>query len=250
MVEGKRADLRRMEQEQNTQYKRTLAWVIFLIATLSLITATFLNPIFMKKQIRTSYNQAVTVRQVNKGFDILANLVGASSVDDSNLLANAQTQPIADHVIDYSLGFHWIKVNNSQLANQILTDIDKGIDKNSSSGAQEVDSKLKKQKSNALYAIIKAFNLNIVTLGANIAGLLLIVNIIIIIVTMISMISLLNDMKSWTTVRMLIHDTMAAGMWAGFWIILIFGLIAIVPVIFDVDNVEFGFYWKLVVVYF
>ena len=208
MVEGKRADLRRIGQEQNTQYKRTLAFVIFLIASLSLITATFLNPFFMKKQIRTSYNEAVVVRQVNKGFNSLADLVGAS---------------------------------NSKLANQILTDIDKGIDKGSSSGAQEVNSKLKKQKSNALYAIIRAFNLNIVTLGANIAGLLFIVNIIIIIVTIISMISLLNDMKTKSTVRMLIHDIAAAGMWAGFWLILIFGLMAIVPVIFDVDNIEFGF---------
>ena len=51
MVEGKRADLRRMGYEQNNQYKRLLAFVIFLIAALSLITATFLNPIFMKKQI-------------------------------------------------------------------------------------------------------------------------------------------------------------------------------------------------------
>ena len=241
MVEGKRADLRRIGQEQNTQYKRTLAFVIFLIASLSLITATFLNPFFMKKQIRTSYNEAVVVRQVNKGFNSLADLVGASSVDNSNLLASAQTQPIADHVIDYSLGIHWIKVNNSKLANQILTDIDKGIDKGSSSGAQEVNSKLKKQKSNALSVIIRAFNLNIVTLGANIAGLLFIVNIIIIIVTIISMISLLNDMKTKSTVRMLIHDIAAAGMWAGFWLILIFGLMAIVPVIFDVDNIEFGF---------
>ena len=69
MVEGKRADLRRMGYEQNNQYKRLLAFVIFLIAALSLITATFLNPIFMKKQIRTSYNRAVVVRQVNKNYD-------------------------------------------------------------------------------------------------------------------------------------------------------------------------------------
>ncbi len=41
MVEGKRADLRRMGYEQNNQYKRLLAFVIFLIAALSLITATF-----------------------------------------------------------------------------------------------------------------------------------------------------------------------------------------------------------------
>ena len=107
--------------------------------------------------------------------------------------------------------------------------------------AQEVNRKLKKQGTNAPYAIIKAFNLSVITLGANIAGLLFIVNLIIIIVTIITMVSLLNDMKSRATIRMVIHDTMAAGMWAGFWLILISGLLALVPVIFNVDNIEFGF---------
>lgn len=241
MVEGKRADLRRMGYEQNNQYKRLLAFVIFLIAALSLITATFLNPIFMKKQIRTSYNRAVVVRQVNKNYDSLADLINADSEDNSNLLSDTQTQPIADHIIDYSLGIHWFKVTSLPLANQILSDIDQGIAKGSSSGAQEVNHKLKKQGTNAPYAIIKAFNLSVITLGANIAGLLFIVNLIIIIVTIITMVSLLNDMKSRATIRMVIHDTMAAGMWAGFWLILISGLLALVPVIFNVDNIEFGF---------
>ena len=241
MVEGKRADLRRMGYEQNNQYKRLLAFVIFLIAALSLITATFLNPIFMKKQISTSYNRAVVVRQVNKNYDSLADLINADSEDNSNLLSDTQTQPIADHIIDYSLGIHWFKVTSLPLANQILSDIDQGIAKGSSSGAQEVNRKLKKQGTNAPYAIIKAFNLSVITLGANIAGLLFIVNLIIIIVTIITMVSLLNDMKSRATIRMVIHDTMAAGMWAGFWLILISGLLALVPVIFNVDNIEFGF---------
>ena len=241
MVEGKRADLRRIGHEQNNQYKRTLAFVIFLIAALALITATFLNPIFMKGQIRTSSNQAVVVRQINKNFDNLADLVGTRSEDDANLLANAQTQLIADHVIDYSLGIHGFKVNNLDLANQILTDIHKGIDKGSSSGAQTIDSKLKKQGTNAPYAVAKAFNLSVVTLGANIACLLVIVNIIIIIVTIITLFSLLNDMRTKSATRMLIHDIAAAGMWAGFWVILISGLLAVVPVIFDVDNIELGF---------
>ncbi|EFQ45368.1 hypothetical protein LBKG_00327 [Lactobacillus crispatus CTV-05] len=241
MVEGKRADLRRMGYEQNNQYKRLLAFVIFLIAALSLITATFLNPIFMKKQIRTSYNRAVVVRQVDKNYDSLADLINADSEDNSNLLSDTQTQPIADHIIDYSLGIHWFKVTSLPLTNQILSDIDQGIAKGSSSGAQEVNRKLKKQGTNAPYAIIKAFNLSVITLGANIAGLLFIVNLIIIIVTIITMVSLLNDMKSRATIRMVIHDTMAAGMWAGFWLILISGLLALVPVIFNVDNIEFGF---------
>jgi hypothetical protein len=240
MVEGRRADLRRMGQEQASQYKRMMAFVIFLAAALTLITATFLNPIFMKKQIRTSYNQAVIVRQVNKNFDVLADVIDARDEDDANLLAQAQTQPIADHIIDYTLGIHWFKVNNLGLAQQILTDINQGIDKGSSSGAQVINNKLKKQDANAPYAIVKAFDLNIVTLGANIASLLLIVNVIIVIVTIITLISLINDMRSKASTRMLIHNATAAGMWAGFWLILISGLLALVPVIFDVDNIEFG----------
>lgn len=240
MVKDKRADLRRMGHEQNGQYKRTLAFVIFLAAALTLITTTFLNPIFMKKQIRTSYNQAVVVRQVNKNFDTLADAIDARSEDDANLLAQAQTQPIADHIIDYTLGIHWFKVNNLDLAQQILTDIHKGIDKGSSSGAQVINDKLKKQGANAPYAIVKAFNLNIITLGANIASLLFIVNVIIVIVTVITLISLISDMKSKTSTRMLIHDATAAGMWAGFWLILVSGLLALAPVIFDLDNIEFG----------
>ncbi|NHL91690.1 hypothetical protein ERJ65_08600 [Lactobacillus helveticus] len=240
MVEGRRANLRRMGQEQASQYKRMMAFVIFLAAALTFITATFLNPIFMKKQIRTSYNQAVVVRQVNKNFDVLADVIDARDEDDANLLAQAQTQPIADHIIDYTLGIHWFKVNNLGLAQQILTDINQGIDKGSSSGAQVINNKLKKQGANAPYAIVKAFDLNIVTLGANIASLLLIVNVIIVIVTIITLISLINDMRSKASTRMLIHNATAAGMWAGFWLILISGLLALVPVIFDVDNIEFG----------
>ena len=122
-----------------------------------------------------------------------------------------------------------------------MTDIHQGIDKGSSSGAQVIDSKLKKQEANAPYAVAKAFNLSVITLGANIACLLVIVNIIIIIVTIITLFSLINDMKSKANARMLIHDIAAAGMWAGFWLILISGLLALVPVIFNVDNIEFGF---------
>lgn len=245
MVEGKRADLRRMGREQNSQYKRMLAFVIFLTAALSLITATFLNPIFMKKQIRTSYNKAVIVRQVNQSFNSLADIIGADSEDDSNLLADAQTQPIADHIIDYSLGLHWFKVNNTVLAKQILKDINQGIDKGSSSGAQVVNKKLKQQGANASYAVAQAFNLNVVTLGANIAALLFVVNIIIVIVTLIVLVSLLIDMHSRTSVRMLIHDGTAAGMWAGFWLILVSGLLALIPVIFNVGSIEFGIVLEL-----
>lgn len=240
MVEGTRTDLRRMDQEQSNQYKRTLAFVIFLIVTLTMITATFLNPLFMKGQIRTSNNSAVVIRQVNSHFDTLANLIGAKKEDNSNLLTVNQTQPIADHVIDYTLGPHWIKVDNQNLARQILTDIDENIDQDSSSDAQTVRSKLKEQKDNAVYFIVQAFNLNVVTLGANIVGLLFIVNIIIVLVTIVALVSLISDMQTRNSRKALVHEITAAGMWAGFWLILICGLLALIPVIFNVEALPFG----------
>lgn len=239
MVAGKRADLRRIGQEQNTQYKRTLAFVIFLIVTLVMVSITFLNPLFMKGQIRTSNNRAVIVRQVNSHFDTLADLIGASHEEDSNLLTVEQTQPIADHVIDYALGFHMVKVNNLDLAKQILHDINNNIDKGASSDAQRVNNRLKKQRSNAPYLVAQAFELNVVTLGANIAVLLLIVNIIIVIVTILTLISLVSDMKSRSSTRTLVHDITAAGMWAGFWLIFACGILALIPVVFNVETLPF-----------
>lgn len=242
MVDNARTDLRRINHEQNNQYKRILAFIIFLIVTLIMITGTFLNPFFMKKQIRTSNNQAVIVRQVNGNFDNLADIIGANHEANANLLTVKQTQPIADHVIDYSLGLHWFKVNNVGLAKQILHDINLNIDEGSSSDAQQVEAKLKKQKNNAPYAVISAFNLNTVTLGANIAVMLFLVNIIIVVVTIISMLSLISDMRSRTTIKALVHDCMAAGMWAGFWMIVIFIVLALIPVVFNVESLAtFGY---------
>lgn len=242
MVDNARTDLRRINHEQNNQYKRILAFIIFLIVTLIMITGTFLNPFFMKKQIRTSNNQAVIVRQVNGNFDNLADIIGANHEANANLLTVKQTQPIADHVIDYSLGLHWFKVNNVGLAKQILHDINLNIDEGSSSDAQQAEAKLKKQKNNAPYAVISAFNLNTVTLGANIAVMLFLVNIIIVVVTIISMLSLISDMRSRTTIKALVHDCMAAGMWAGFWMIVIFIVLALIPVVFNVESLAtFGY---------
>lgn len=246
MVDGSRADLRRQGQEQNTHYKRILAFLIFLIASLAMITATFLNPFFMKKQIQTSNNQAVVVRQIDGHFNTLADIIGADHDDNANLLTVQQTQPIADHIIEYSLGLHWFKVDNKKLAKQILHDINLNIDKGSSSEAQRVQSKLKKQGDNAIYAVIQAFNLNVITLGANIAALLFVVNIIIIIATIITIFSLISDMKSQQKTRDLIHSITASGMWSGFWIILIYAILAIIPVIFSVEALgEMGYLMEI-----
>ncbi|MDF7669214.1 MULTISPECIES: hypothetical protein [unclassified Lactobacillus] len=236
MVNGARTGLRRVNQEQNTQYKKVLSFMIFLIVTLIMITGTFLNPLFMKGQIRTSNNEAVVVRQVNRHFDTLAEAIGANQSGNSNLLTSKQTQPIADHIIDYTFGLHWFKFDNLRLAKQILHDIDLNIDQGSSSNAQLVQEKLKKQKDNAPHEVVAAFSLNTIRVGANIALILLIMNIVIIVVTIISLKSLIEEMMTMMTTKMLIHDVTAAGMWAGFWLILIAGLLALIPVVFNVSG--------------
>ena len=240
MVDASRANLRRIDQEQNNQYKRTLAFIFFLIISLTMITVTFLNPVFMKKQIRTNNNQALVVKQINVHFDTLANLIGDSADDNSNLLTDNQTQPIADHIIDYTLGLHWVRLSDTELANQILNDIDKNIDQSSTTDAQHIRRKLKLQGNNANYFISQAFSLNVVVLGANIASLLIIVNIIIIIVTIIALISLIKDMKMRSNNRSLIHDITAAGMWTGFWLILICGLLSVIPVFVNIESLNLG----------
>ena len=236
MANGAREGLHRISQEQNNQYKQVLSFIIFLIVSLTMITATFLNPFFMKGQMRNSSNEAVVVRQINKHFDALAETIGANKNGNANLLTTKQTQPIADHIIDYTLGSPWFKFSNMKLAKQILHDIDLNIDQGASSDAQLVQEKLKEQENNAPFDVIDTFNLNTITLGGNIAFILLIVNVIILIMAIISLRSLISDMKLFFNSKMLTHEITASGMWAGFWLILIAGILAIIPVIFNVEG--------------
>ena len=190
----------------------------------------------MKGQIRSNSNEAVVVRQINKHFDALAEIIGANKNGNANLLTTKQTQPIADHIIDYTLGIPWFKFSNMKLAKQILHDIDLNVDQGVSSDAQLVQEKLKEQENNAPYDVIDAFNLNTVTLGGNVAFILLIVNVIILIMAIISLRSLISDMKLFLNSKMLTHEVTASGMWAGFWLILIAGVLAVIPVIFNVES--------------
>ena len=236
MANGARDGLHRINKEQNEDYKKVLSFIIFLIVSLTMITATFLNPFFMKGQIRNNSNEAVVVRQINKHFDTLAEIIGANKNGNANLLTTKQTQPIADHIIDYTLGIPWFKFSNMKLAKQILHDIDLNVDQGVSSDAQLVQEKLKEQENNAPYDVIDAFNLNTVTLGGNVAFILLIINVIILIMAIISLRSLISDMKLFLNSKMLTHEVTASGMWAGFWLILIAGVLAVIPVIFNVES--------------
>lgn len=246
MANGAQKDLRRVTQEQNNQYKKVLSFVIFLIVTLTMVTVTFLNPFFMKGQISTSNNEAVVVRQVNKHFDALAETIGANKNGNANLLTPKQTQPIANHILDYALGFPWRKFSNINLAKQILRDINSYIDEGSSSDAQLVQEKLKKQESNAPYEVIDTFDLDTIRVGGNVASILLFVNIVLIIMAILSLRSLVSEMKTVLSQKMLTHDITAAGMWAGFWLMLVPGLLALIPIIFNIENFAvFGYMFEI-----
>lgn len=237
MANGARANQRRVTQEQHQQYKRVLSFIIFLTVSLVMVTVTFLNPFFMKGQIRTDNNEAVVVRQVNRHFDTLAQMLGANRNGNSNLLTAKQTQPIAEHIIDYTLGSPWIKFSNMNLANQILHDINANINQDSSSDAQLVREKLKQQGNNAPYDVEDAFSLNTITVGGNVAFVLLVVNVILVVMAVVSLRSLISEMKAIMELRLLIHDITASGMWSGFWLILISGILALLPIIFDVEGI-------------
>lgn len=237
---GSRVQAYRIDQEQTNNFKREMAFAIFVVISLLLICCMFLNSAFMKKQIRTSNNQAVITRQVNSHFDTLARYVGDSQGGSSNLLTSSETLPIADHVIDYSLGIHFIRLDSLELAQQILHDINLNIDTDSSSDAQQIRRDLKKQRANAPYIVNTAFNLNVVSLGANIAIALLLLNAIIIILTVISIVALIKEMQLRMAKKTLIHDIAAGGMWAGFWLIIIYGILSFIPVLFNVENLGIG----------
>lgn len=242
MANGARADLRKVNQEQNNDYKKILSFIIFLIVTLIMATATFFNPFFMKRQINSGSNEAIVVRQINKHFDTLAESIGANKNGNANLLTTKQTRPIANHIIDYTIGSPWLRFNNMKLANQILHDIELYVDQDSSSDAILVQEKLKKYKNNAPYEVIDSFNLNTLTLGGNVAFILLIVNVVLFVMALISLRSIIKDMRVLLNSKMLVHEITASGMWAGFWLMLISGLLALIPVIFNVENLAvFGY---------
>lgn len=242
MANGARADLRKVNQEQNNDYKKILSFIIFLIVTLIMATATFFNPFFMKRQINSGSNEAIVVRQINKHFDTLAESIGANKNGNANLLTTKQTRPIANHIIDYTIGSPWLRFNNMKLANQILHDIELYVDQDSSSDAILVQEKLKKYKNNAPYEVIDSFNLNTLTLGGNVAFILLIVNVVLFVMALISLRSIIKDMRVLLNSKMLVHEITASGMWAGFWLMLISGLLALIPIIFNVENLAvFGY---------
>ena len=234
-----RSELRRIDQAQTVHDKRSFGIAIFTIVVLFFGLVTFMNPIFMKSQIAKESNGVVAERYINQKFDNFAAAIGAdrsSNNSTNNLLTVEQTRPIADAMIDYTLGIHLFRAENSSLAGQIRKIILTKIDDNSSMEAKSVQEKLRKNKNSGLYAIITSFGLANTTLMANIEIVLLVLSILIIIFVGILAYHQIKRLQEIVSTRRLIHMVAAGGMRAAICMIVIFGLLAFIPTIFDVEG--------------
>lgn len=234
-----RSELRRIDQAQTVHDRRSFGIAIFTIVVLFFGLVTFMNPIFMKSQIAKESNGVVAERYINQKFDNFAAAIGAdrsSNNSTNNLLTVEQTRPIADAMIDYTLGIHLFRAENSSLAGQIRKIILTKIDDNSSMEAKSVQEKLRKNKNSSLYAIITSFGLANTTLMANIEIVLLVLSILIIIFVGIFAYQQIKRLQEIVSTRRLIHMVAAGGMRAAICMIVIFGLLAFIPTIFDVEG--------------
>ena len=256
-----RSELRRIDQAQTVHDKRSFGIAIFTIVVLFFGLVTFMNPIFMKSQIAKESNGVVAERYINQKFDNFAAAIGAdrsSNNSTNNLLTVEQTRPIADAMIDYTLGIHLFRAENSSLAGQIRKIILTKIDDNSSMEAKSVQEKLRKNKNSSLYAIITSFGLANTTLMANIEIVLLVLSILIIIFVGIFAYQQIKRLQEIVSTRRLIHMVAAGGMRAAICMIVIFGLLAFIPTIFDVEGfilnigyfleIDSGIFLELVIV--
>lgn len=217
------------------EYKRPMAFVAFLLVSLLLVMGTFLNPSFMKQTIKTESNTVIISKQINSHFNRLATIVNGNS-DDENLLSDEQVLEVADLIIDYKYGFHLVQTSDTALANQIKQVILKS-EKTDSSQVATVRKKLKKQKTSATYIVANAFDLATVLLEANLVTIVRLVAVIVIILCIVAIISIFKEAFKSHTKRAVIHDLTAGLMWTAFWLMLIYGLMALVPIFFDTSGI-------------
>lgn len=183
--------------------------------------------------------ELVAERYINQKFDNFScgNCADRSSNNSTNnLLTVKQTRPIANAMIDYTLGVHLFRAENSSLASQIRKVILTKIDDNSSMEAKSVQEKLKKNKESGLYAIITSFGLANATLAANVELVFLILNILVIIFVGILVYQQIKRLKEIVSTGRLIHMFAAGGMRASLGLIVVFGLLAFIPTIFNVEG--------------
>ncbi|QNQ81711.1 hypothetical protein FP435_07340 [Lactobacillus sp. PV037] len=245
MQVGSRSELRRINHAQNLHNKKSLILSFFILLTLIFSLVTFMNPSFMKKQLAKENNSVVVERYINDKFDNFANSINANrNGDTSNILTTKQTKPIADAMIDYTLGFHLFRTETASVAEEIKTVIFTKINDNSSTEAQSVKKILKKNNTQGIYAIITGFNLSNLTLAANIETLFVLVNVLISVLCIISLIAILKDMMLHLSGKGFFHTLSSAGMWTGALSIIIYGILALTPMLFSVESLPLAIgYW-------
>ena len=175
---------------------------------------------------------------VNSHFNRLATIVGGSS-DDENLISDEQARAVEDLIIDYKYGWHFLHTDDTRLANSIKKVI-LVSEKTDSSQVASVRKKLGKQKSSATYIVANAFDLAGVMLEANIVTIVRIINLLAIAVCLIALQSLLSDAFGRIIFKSALHEAMAGLMWAGFFMMLVYGLLAMIPILMDTSVIAFA----------
>ena len=93
--------------------------------------------------------------------------------------------------------------------------------------------KLKKQSDSSVYIVSNAFDLATVMLEANLITIIRIVNLLVILLCLVAVVSILREAFASHTKRAVVHDMTAGLMWTAFWFILVYGLLAMVPIFMD-----------------
>lgn len=231
----RRQDLRRFDEKQNKHFRRSLIVSLFFIIVLTFASLTLMNPAYMKNAIKSSSTSSVVEREVNENFDTLAALVGADKEDRVGILTTDQTQAIAEDIIDYTLGVHWFRQDGNQIVQTINQTILSEINAGSSTQARSVEKKLR-QQTNPEYAVGTAFSVPILNLQANLNTLFIFVNLSLILICVMVFISTIQEMWNKSAKRVIVHDITGSGIWSGVWIIVIFGFLAVLPNIVNLEN--------------
>jgi hypothetical protein len=240
-----RQAFQRVNHQNTNRYKRAMSVVMLGIVTLVFCTLTFMNPFYMKSYVRRGNASVAVERVINRRFNNFAQIIGASSAGDTNMLTTKQTDPLAGAIIDYKLGIHWFKADSTALAQNIANILETKIDDDDSTEAKAVKSALHKRQANAIYAIEAGFGLSNTIMAANFETLFMVINILFIILGILMVISLWDEARALSP-RERVHETMAAGMWAGFWLMVIFVALAALPLLFPLSDANpLGFFFEM-----
>ncbi|MDO4912714.1 MAG: hypothetical protein Q3960_04075 [Lactobacillus sp.] len=232
---------RRVTNDQKNHYKRILAWVAFMAVSILMTLLTFFNPYYMKQQIRQSANEVVVTKQANVHFNTLAKYLNAYDDQTASSLTTNELLPIADELIDWTLGVHAFRTSDTLLASNIYDHLKKNISNSSTVGAKEVKKRMLKNPAASLSYIDAAYSLSVVSLTGNLELILFAVGVILLISIVVMLKSFLQEMgSSLQSRKMFIHEVSAAIMWMAFWTIFIYGLLSVLPIFISLDNLGLG----------